>query len=422
MVFKSLLVRELKAFLKNPAFIISMIFVLSFYTFMGRVIATGVESAVKEVERASIGIVVEDQSKLLSETLRVLNKTYSLKLYSSHLDGLRESTILIVFPKGFTENITSNGTVGLRAYVSISSLNTVSYQARIGLIQRFVESLRESISLAYSSLYNVTIPYGFSIRTRNSVVFYEKVFDERVFNIIASVSSLIPFIIGFAMGINASYSSQLTAVEKDEKAFEMLLAQPIHRRDIVLAKIIASIAASLINGLVIFTGLFLMGFAQVSTAAPAVAQAEGNGVEVVDTSSIPMTSIAGVSIVSLVIGLIYSGAVGVIVGSIVSDTRSAGTLSAPLIFVFMGFALVSLFTGLPVSEATSIVYGALVIPLAYLYVYSVLTGKMIYFALGLASSILVCVSLVMLAVRLFEQDIVVTGLKFGFRKSRTISP
>lgn len=421
MAFKSLLTRELKAFLKNPAFILSMIFILSFYTFMGRVVAIGVESTVKEVERATVGVVLKEQEELLLESLKILNKTYSLKLCSSIEDGLRESLIVVEFPLGFVENVTSNKTVRLKTYVNISTLNPIAYQARIGLIQRFIESLQDSISIAYSNLNNITIPRGFSIKTHNSVVFHERVFDERVFNIYASFSSIIPFIVGLIMGINASYSSQLTAVEKDEKAFEMLLAQPIHRRDIVLAKITASIAASLINGLVVFIGLLLMGIVQFSSAQSSLNQLNQSSVEIVESTPMPLESVIGVSIISVITGLIYSGAVGVIVGSIVSDTRSAGTLSAPLMFIFMGFALVSLFTGLPVSEATSVIYGVFVIPLTYLYMYSVLTGRLIYFALGLTSSVIACVFLVVLAIYLFERDIVVTGLRIGLKKMKPTS-
>ncbi|MEM1662492.1 MAG: ABC transporter permease [Desulfurococcaceae archaeon] len=414
MVFSSLLLRELKAFLKNPAFVVSIVIILSFYTFMGRVIYTGTETAVREVERASIGVVIEDLNDILLEALKILNKTYSIKLYSSPQDGFGESVAIIVFPHGFVENITSNGTVRLRTYVSVSGLNLMVYQVRVAFINRFIDDLSNAIVFTYGNVHNVTLPIGFRIETHNSAVFQDKTINEYLFNTIVSFASFAPLLVGLMMGINASYSSQITAVEKDEKAFEMLLAQPVSRRNIVLAKIIASITASIINGLVLLIALILMGAAQVTLIEQTPRYEPYVNYESLENISFTNTIL--VLLFSLVIGLVYSGAMGVIVGSIVHDTRTAGVLTTPLMLIFMGFSLVPLFMGLPVSETLSILYGVFVTPLTYLYMYSTLSGNLSYFAIGIASSITTCLSLIALSIYVFERDIVVTGLRISFKK------
>ncbi|MCC6024584.1 MAG: ABC transporter permease, partial [Thaumarchaeota archaeon] len=64
MVFVVLVKREVKAFLKNPAFIASILLIIAMYGLMGAVMRSGVEQARQVMLEASVGLVLEDDTEL----------------------------------------------------------------------------------------------------------------------------------------------------------------------------------------------------------------------------------------------------------------------------------------------------------------------------------------------------------------------
>jgi len=147
---------------------------------------------------------------------------------------------------------------------------------------------------------------------------------------ITGFSMFLAFITAFIMMMVGTFSTQLMVFEKIEKAFEMLLAQPIHRRDIVIAKLISSVVQSLLMGAAYLIGMFLMftsmGSATASSSQPFSSENYTIGFSINDL--IVYTG-AGAQIllligVILVLGMIYVGALGIIAGLMASDERSAG--------------------------------------------------------------------------------------------------
>ena len=410
MVLKTLVTREIKVFIKNPAFILSIILLISAYGIIGRIISAGVETAKEEQIKVRIGVVLEERTPLIEVLLNLLNQTIGGKInvFSSASEATAENDLSIVIPRGFTENATSAGKpLYLRAGVKVDSVSPMSSQAKVGLVASIVSLIQNLLPTVVGTLYNVNVPSQKIVVAETSILLYNKVLSGSEFNAMVSFITLIPMLIGLVIGINAAYAAQSTAVEKVEKAFEMLLAQPISRRSVLVAKIIGSLVASLMTGAAYLAGMFLMLSGFMSTAASA------RGADLINLLGIDTIILI---ILSLIIGLFCSGAMGVILGSIVSDERIAGVLSAPITFLFVGFGLATIYMDLPLNALTAAASGAAIAPLPYIFISASLMGTHSFIAISAATGIATCILLIALALIVFNRDVIILGLRFTWRR------
>ncbi|MFN3268618.1 MAG: ABC transporter permease, partial [Zestosphaera sp.] len=335
MTIAQLVKREVKAFIKNPGFIIGLILMVSFYSVLGNITGRAVESAAKEVTEANIGLVLEENTRLVEELVKLLNTTTGgrIRVYGSLDEAILEAGVGVAIPAGFTENATSpNKSVVLRGGVRVTTFSLTGAQARTSLLVAVSSTIERLLPLAISATYNVSLQPQKPVLVSSNILFYDKKISQEEFFSITAFISLTPLLVSLILGINATYAAQLVAVEKVEKAFEMLLAQPIRRRNIVLAKILGASIASILFGAVYLIGIltmFIGGGLNITTTV---------GTEQVPPITVIIgflgPEVLGVIALSLVIGLIFSGAIGVIIGSMVSDERIAGGLVAPVMFIF----------------------------------------------------------------------------------------
>jgi ABC-2 type transport system permease protein len=410
MVLKSLVTREIKVFIKNPAFILSIILLISAYGIIGRIISAGVETAKGEQIKVRIGVVLEEKTPLIEVLLNLLNQTSGGKInvFSSASEATAENDLSIVIPRGFTENATSAGKpLYLRAGVKVNSISPMSSQAKVGLVTGIVSLIQNLLPTVVGTLYNVSVPSQKIVVAETSILLYNKILSGSEFNAMVSFIALIPMLIGLVIGINAAYAAQSTAVEKVEKAFEMLLAQPISRRSVLVAKIVGSLVASLMTGAAYLAGMFLMlsGFMS-TTASP-------GGADLINLLGIDTIIL---TILSLIIGLFCSGAIGVILGSVVSDERIAGALSAPITFLFVGFGLATIYMDLPINALTAAAAGSAIAPLPYIFISASLMGTHSFIAISAATGIATCILLIALALIVFNRDVIILGLRFTWRR------
>lgn len=420
MTISQLIKREVKAFIKNPGFIIGIILIISFYGVLGNVTGRAIESAAKEVMELNVGLVLDEDTKLVRELIRFLNITMEgrVRVYSSLDEAVSEAGVGVVIPAGFTKNATSpDKPVILRGGVRVTTFSLTGAQARTGLLTTVSSTIERLLPLAISATYNVSLQPQKPVLVSGSISFYDRKMSQEEFLSITAFISLIPLFISLVLGINATYASQLMAVEKVEKAFEMLLAQPIRRRDIVLAKILGASVASILFGAVYLISMLSMFDGRVSgtTTSTGVEQ-----VSLIDALvDLLGPEILGVIGLTLVIGLIFSGAIGVIIGSVVSDERIAGGLVTPVMFVFIGIGFLTMFMGLPPNPATAVLVGLTIASLPYMYAVSLLSGEATLIMYSMVAALGMCSLLIYVASMIFDRDIVVLGLRMSLgRKVR----
>lgn len=412
-----LIKREVKAFIKNPGFIIGIILMISFYGVLGNIVGSATKSAVEEVMESSVGLVLGEDTKLVRELIKLLNTTMGgkVRVYSSLDEAVSETGVGILIPAGFTENATSlDKPVVLGGGVRVTTFSLTGAQARAGLLTTVSNTIERLLPLAISATYNVSLQPQKPVLVSGNILFYDKKISQEEFLAITALISFTPLFISLILGMNTTYASQLVAVEKVEKAFEMLLAQPIRRRDIVLAKILGASVASVLFGAVYLAGMLAMF---VGTTGSVTAPAGTEQVSpIIITVNLLGPEILGLIGLTIVIGLISSGAIGVIIGSIVSDERIAGGLATPVMLVFIGIGFLTMFMGLPPNPVTAFLAGLTIVSLPYMYAISLLSGETVLITYSIIVAIGMCSLLIYVASTIFNRDIVVLGLRISWSK------
>ena len=422
MVVKLLLQREIKALIKSPGFIISLIILVVFYAGLGKLIGYSVESSASIINEP-MGIVISDHSPIISKVIEYLNKSLGNRLFivNSVAQGLETYNIVMYIPENFSENFL-RGVVNITFYQKISRVGGLS----IGIY----DSLNNILGPLKDSYYMISLNHNATTLrnfTSNIQIFYElegvRLNSISYLSVIGFVSSSIMFIaIIFMFG--ASFSMQFMVSEKTQKAFEMLLAQPIRRRSIVLAKILAGIIASLIEGVVFAVGLLLMLYFSLPVSKiPGSFNSNISGIfygehQMPNPSYFAQyfignmnLSMISVMIILFILGLIFTSALGVIVGMLVSDEKIAGVYIGPLMFSFMGVGLAVMFVGLPIDPLTALVSSLAIVPAFVYVIIGFLINRIDLVFLPVASLSTVAIILMMLSFYLIERDIVILGVR-----------
>ena len=416
MAFKHILIREIKAFIKNPAFILMIVLMIVFYGGLGQLFSHASQEAVKEAMTQNIGVILLDKNDLAREIISYANKTLGGRAHcvSSISEGLNKYGIVIIIPENFTESLLLNktSTILLNSTVVINKFSfTVS--AKTGIVEAFIDAVQDAYRDIMISKHGLK-PSLLSKRViTNTIVRVGKNYMPITeFNTIVSIGMSFLMLLAIVIAMNASNAVSFMAMEKVEKAFELLLAQPIPRRTIVLGKLVASVIASIIMGAAYIFGLLLMiggmtsGFSTNATATAGTNNGIGAITQIIGMNGLVL--MAG----ALVLGLIYTGALGLILGSLVSDQRMAGVIVAPIMFLFMGIAFISFTMGLQLNIVTSIWVGATIVNLPIYTIYALIGGSYDLIIAAYASATIFTVALIALAIWIFNKDIVVLGIRF----------
>jgi len=416
---KILLERELKLIIRNPGFIIGLIFIIAFYGFIGKMTGYAVETSVREMYTASIGIINRDSSSFAQKLVEDLNKTFGGRIYSvsSVEEGLRRYGYVLVIPENFSliENFTNRSQIYLYQKIDkIPSTTTLSAQMSsliAGSINNIIKDLLIKMRGYSPEVMNK------SVSVYSEVLFRDKFISQGVLMSITGFSMFLAFITAFIMMMVGTFSTQLMVFEKIEKAFEMLLAQPIHRRDIVIAKLISSVVQSLLMGAAYLIGMFLM-FTSMGSAATSSSQpfsSENYTISFSINDLIVYTG-AGAQIllligVILVLGMIYVGALGIIAGLLASDERSAGYVGGPIAFFFLGVGFAMMFISLPLDYTVAFISSFAVVPAIVYVISGSLLNDYMFIILPLIGVSIPPIILIIIASKIIDRDIVVTGLR-----------
>lgn len=421
MVLVQLVKREIKAFLKNPAFIATLVLLVIFYTALGGVMRRGIEEAQKAVMETGIGVVLEEDTPLTRKLIDMLNTTLQgrVSLYNSLREAAEKAGVGVQVPVGFTVNVTSNGGVSLNGIVKIDSFSTTVIQAKVTMISQIESIIKRILPLVLSAVYGQQPSKEINVMIRGMALFHDKEVDVYVLMGFFSLISMLPILVAIVFGSNATYASQLVAFEKVEKAFEMLLAQPIRRSYIVLAKIIGASIATIIFSVIYLVGLFAMLIGMTPTGTLETGQTMFTSIllELSQQLGVDLVPHIAFSImISLVLGLLVSGSIGIILGSLAPDERTAGVLTTPLMLLYFGLAFVFMFTGIQLSIPLSIIAGIAVMPIPTVYILSLIVRETSYVIVSITIAALMCLLLIATSVFLFNKDIVVLGLRIRLKR------
>lgn len=422
MVLLQLVKREIKAFLKNPAFIASLILILVLYGSIGGIARKGYEEAVRIVAEMNLGVVLEEDTEFTRKVVRYLNDTMSgrVVLCSDLREAVDKTGIGVVIPRGFTENSTDPyRPLVFESMIRVDTVSQIRISAKLGVTTQLARIMKYVVIQAIREVHGTEVYLDKPIEVFAKALFYGREIDPYTLQGFLTFVSFLPLLVAIVIGSNVSYAAQLVSLEKVEKAFELLLSQPIRRSRIVLAKIIGASVASMIFAIVYVAGLFFMTFGMFTPAFGDVVSG-GSLPDIVDelrkAFGIDVAEAVIVSVgASLVLGLYSSGALGIVLGALSSDERSAAILTTPIMIVYFGVAFVYMFLGVEPNIWVALLAGVTVLPIPALYVQSVVIGAPMYGYIAIAAAVTVSLLLTLLATYIFNRDTVILGVKLGLR-------
>lgn len=340
--FGNIVRKEIKELL-TPATIIPIIIIALLFGILGSSIE-GIQEELKE--EPVIGYINED------------NGTFSL-IFTSHLDnnskvvynstnihdkddGLelvkqKEGVAFIVIKQNFSENILNDSRGNIEVFWIMKGagiFDTISSE----VVEDLIYSINKKISTSLierNTTVNASIALNPTLRI-DTTYFKDRVVElspAAISGILASQSAFIPIIIMMLVIFSGQMIISSMALEKENKTLETLLTLPVKRTSIVAGKITASAVIGLFFAVIYMIGMsvYLQGF----QFSDQINLAQYNLV---------LTSDDFVLVgISLFIALICALALGMLLGTLAKDYKSAQTLVFPVTMLAMIPMFVTMF-------------------------------------------------------------------------------
>lgn len=429
--FKNLLLKEIRE-LVTAQLVVSLVFMLALFSFIGNV-------SRKEVERATatktISALDRDGSPM---SAAILEGLASARFKVERLEGMDteravdtarngESNLLLIIPPGFGESIRN---------LKPAEVETYSFMRSFGLIgSRSSAILRGVISALNGVISDATLRERLPgtdpgavknpIRSRDFVIVKDKTAPGSAADIAGMISSqsvLVPVVLMMIIIYSSQMVISAVAMEKQNKTLETLLTVPIRRTSIITAKMLSAGLVGLLSA-----AIYMLGFKSFMGGMTSDIQGSAQLFETMKQLGLTYSTSGYVLLgISLFLAILCALAMAMILGVLAEDFRSAQSMIMPLIFLVMIPYFLSLFSDFK-TMSTPLKVFLLAIPFShpflttqnlYLQNYTAIWGGILYM-------LVVFAALVVVAARIFSTDKILTmklKLKFsrGGRKSTAL--
>ncbi|HOP94183.1 MAG TPA: ABC transporter permease [Dictyoglomaceae bacterium] len=426
--FNNLLKKEIKE-LVTAQLIISLVFTLLLFNFIGSITKSEIEKGIK---LRDVYVLNLDDSSLSKEVLNnlsfagfkvnLMNNLVEDKSKEKAIDYAKNNNInfLLVIPDGFGQSISKFSPMEIEVYSIIRSFS-IGSTVNSEMVNQVVNALNRYIS---NNFLKKRIPnidpeeLKNPIRSKEYVIVRDKMAEgssAEVTNFVQMQSIFIPIILMIVI----MYSSQMVlsaiAVEKQDKTLETLLTVPISRRQIVVAKMLGAGIVGLISALIYMFGYrsFMSGI---------TGGVEINSTDLIQKLGLQFTPYGYTLLgVSLFLAILCALALSTILGVLAEDLKGAQSMSLPMVLLVMIPYFLSMFSDIN-SLSLPIKIIVMAIPFTHPFVASqnVLLGNYNVILYGIIYMLIVFLLLIFIAARIFSTDRVLTmKLSFGRRKAST---
>jgi ABC-2 type transport system permease protein len=336
--FGNIVKKEVKELL-TPATIIPIIIIALLFGTLG----SSIEGIQEELsEDPVIGYINEDSGMFSSIFTSYLNNNSKVVFNSTTIenkdDGLqlikeKEGVALLVIHHNFSENILNNSRGHIDVYWIMKGagiLDTISSEVVEDLIYFINQKISTSL-VERNTTVNASIALNPTTRI-DTTYFKDRVVDlspATITGFLASQSAFIPIIIMMLVIFSGQMIISSMALEKENKTLETLLTLPVKRTSIVAGKITASALIGLFFAVIYMIGMsvYLQGF----QFSDQISLAQFN--LVLTTDDFILIGI------SLFLALVSALALGMFLGTLAKDYKSAQTLVFPVTM----FAMIPMF-------------------------------------------------------------------------------
>ncbi|NLB75029.1 MAG: ABC transporter permease [Crenarchaeota archaeon] len=337
--FTSILVKELKELMRDPKILIGMIVLpLVMFPVLGLVMGYAVETAQSEARHANLVIVDNDGGEWSSTFINYVNNSMNVVIINNttpqHVvdQGLlykNNSTMLMLVPQGFSENLTRHvsGEYNITARVTMYGVfnagggifSGIGGASAIGLVEGFNRLVAPNLVVAsQSSIIKGEIQEGVDSSILGSLLLTQSI----------ALPITIMIMLTYAMQIAATS----VAMEKEEKTLETLLTMPVDRFSILMGKVSSTVIVAGVAAVTVLVGYNYM----LGSMTAGIAGSIGSGVNLVELGLVPSMSGYLLLGISLFFTLLSALALAVVMSAFSENVRGAQALVGyiyPLIFL-----------------------------------------------------------------------------------------
>lgn len=431
MKFGNLLKKELGELITKQA-VISMVFVLVLFVFMGQIMGHSMEEG---FDTSTLNICIRDDSDFTKNVIERIKTDAATELnivdiqsdnYYDELERLGLKYVVII-PEGYGDTIVNEKKPGQLIFASKVSLGFSAAMSSISSSDAVSTIIDHSADEAMESIYGLTAEDVELLTSPANTVEFSAANGKSVEISAAAVSSIVmmesmiaPFAIFFLLLLASQMIMTAISTEKIDKTLETLLSTPVSRMTVLTAKMVAAIISALLNAVFMIIGfgiymVSIMGGAMSGAAAGSEvinmpdAGAFTDVLSTADAISQLGFSLSGADILLFGLQLFLTLAIGLsislILGATATDVKSVQTLVMPIMIAVMIPFFVTMFMDFgEMPVAAKVIMFLIPFTHSYIALTNLMSGDMIMYWGGLAYQIVFFAVCMFLAVRMFTSD------------------
>lgn len=438
MKFGNLLKKELSELITKQA-IISMIFVLVLFVFMGQIMGHSMEEG---FDTSTLNICIKDDSAFTQNVIDRIKADETTELnivdiqsdnYYDELERL-DLKYVVIIPEGYGDTIVNEKKPGQLIFVSKVSLGFRAAMSSISSSDAVSTIVDHSADEAMESIYGLTAEDVALITSPANTVEFSAANGKSVEISAAAVSSIVmmesmiaPFAIFFLLLLASQMIMTAISTEKIDKTLETLLSTPVSRMTVLTAKMVAAIISALLNAVFMIVGFGIYMVSIMGGAMSGATNGSANISDIAGMTHVPDAgaltdalstadaisqlgfSLSGVDILLFGLQLFLTLAIGLsislILGATATDVKSVQTLVMPIMIAVMIPFFVTMFMDFgEMPVAAKVIMFLIPFTHSYIALTNLLSGDMIMYWGGLAYQIVFFAVCMFLAVRMFTSD------------------
>ena len=438
MKFGNLLKKELGELITKQA-IISMVFVLVLFVFMGQIMGRSMKEG---FDTSTLNICIKDDSDFTKNVIDRIKADETTELnmvdirsdnYYDELERL-DLKYVVIIPEGYGDTIVNEKKPGQLIFASKVSLGFSAAMSSISSSDAVSTIVDHSADEAMESIYGLTAEDVALITSPANTVEFSAANGKSVEISAAAVSSIVmmesmiaPFAIFFLLLLASQMIMTAISTEKIDKTLETLLSTPVSRMTVLTAKMVAAIISALLNAVFMIVGFGIYMVSIMGGAMSGATNGSANISDIAGMTNVPDTgaltdvlstadaisqlgfSLSGMDILLFGLQLFLTLAIGLsislILGAAATDVKSVQTLVMPIMIAVMIPFFVTMFMDFgEMPVAAKVIMFLIPFTHSYIALTNLLSGDMIMYWGGLAYQIVFFAVCMFLAVRMFTSD------------------
>lgn len=438
MKFSNLLKKELSELITKQA-IISMVFVLVLFVFMGQIMGHSMEEG---FDTSTLNICIKDDSDFTKNVIDRIKADGTTELnivdiqsdnYYDELERL-DLKYVVIIPEGYGDSIVNEKKSGQLIFASKVSLGFSAAMSSISSSDAVSTIIDHSADEAMENIYGLTEEDIALITSPANTVEFSAANGKSVEIPAAAVSSIVmmesmiaPFAIFFLLLLASQMIMTAISTEKIDKTLETLLSTPVSRMTVLTAKMVAAIISALLNAVFMIVGFGIYMVSIMGGAMSGATNGSANISDIAGMTNVPDAgaltdvlstadaisqlgfSLSGMDILLFGLQLFLTLAIGLsislILGATATDVKSVQTLVMPIMIAVMIPFFVTMFMDFgEMPVAAKVIMFLIPFTHSYIALTNLLSGDMIMYWGGLAYQIVFFAVCMFLAVRMFTSD------------------